>query len=77
MHHHHITVELVIVHAIAICSLLHTVLPPWEIFADFPRVQKVYKVVVYTIGYVALNGRSTVYQSISTTKKPNGTQQPN
>jgi hypothetical protein len=51
---------------VTICSFLHTVMPPWETFNDFPRAQKVYKVIVYTVGYVALNGRSTLYQSLST-----------
>ena len=48
------------------CSVLHTFLPPWEILADFPRAQKIYKVIVYAVGYIAINGRSTVYRSIST-----------
>lgn len=47
-------------------SVLHTVLPPWEAFSDFPTGQKYYKLFVYIIGYVALNGRSTVYPSLST-----------
>jgi hypothetical protein len=51
---------------IAGASILHTVLPPWEAFNDFPTLQKYYKLVVYVIGYVALNARSTVYQSLST-----------
>ena len=51
---------------IAGSSLLHTVLPPWEAFADFPTLQKYYKLLVYIIGYVALNGRSTIYPSVST-----------
>src|SRR5438034_3681389 len=48
------------------CSLLHTFLPPWEFLDDFPTVQKVYKAIIYVIGYVAGNGRSTLYKSIST-----------
>lgn len=56
---------------VAVCSVLHTVLPPWEAFNDFPAVQKYYKLLIYVIGYMALNGRSTVYQGIST---KNGTQ---
>lgn len=51
---------------VAVSSLLHTILPPWEVFGDFPKVQKFYKLFVYIVGYAALNGRSTVYQSIST-----------
>jgi len=53
---------------IAACSLLHTMCPPWEVLNDFPVAQKYYKVFIYTIGFVALNGRSTVYKSISTTE---------
>lgn len=52
--------------AIAVCSVLHTILPPWEALNDFPTAQKYYKLAVYFIGYAALNGRSTVYRSIST-----------
>lgn len=54
------------------CSLLHTFLPPWDFLNDFPKAQKYYKLAVYVIGYIALNGRSTIYQSISTTKGNNG-----
>lgn len=48
------------------CSVLHTVLPPWEAFDDFPRAQKYYKLLIYFVGYIALNGRSTLYKSLST-----------
>jgi len=51
---------------VAGASLLHTVLPPWEAFNDFPTGQKYYKLFVYVVGYIALNGRSTVYPSLST-----------
>ena len=48
-----------------LASVLHTFLPPWDFLNDFPRAQKYYKVFVYIVGYVAINGRSTVYQHIS------------
>lgn len=48
------------------CSLLHTLLPPWDGYGDFPRFQKVYKATVYTIGYIALNARSTFHPSLGT-----------
>jgi len=51
---------------VTICSFLHTVMPPWEAFNDFPAVQKYYKLLVYIVGYIALNGRSTLYPSLST-----------
>lgn len=60
-----------IFHAIVACSVLHSVLPPWDFLNDFPNAQKIYKVLIYVIGYVALNGRSTVYRSISTTNGSN------
>jgi hypothetical protein len=47
-------------------SVIHTLLPPWEAFNDYPSIQKPYKLLVYIIGYAALNGRSTVYPSLST-----------
>lgn len=50
---------------VTICSILHTMLPPWEALNDFPRAQKYYKLAVYVIGYLALSGRSTLYKSIS------------
>ena len=52
------------------CSILHTFLPPWDFLNDFPRAQKYYKLAVYVIGYVAINGRSTVYKSISVQPEP-------
>lgn len=56
----------VITEIVAGASVLHTVLPPWEAFNDFPSAQKYYKLLVYIVGYVALNGRSRVYPSLST-----------
>lgn len=54
---------------IVACSLLHTFLPPWDFLDSFPTAQKYYKVFVYVVGYVALNGRSTIYQQISISKQ--------
>lgn len=51
--------------AVVACSILHSILPPWDFLADFPRVQKFYKVAIYVIGYIGLNARSTIYQSVS------------
>lgn len=56
-----------------VCSLLHSLLPPWDVLQDFPKAQKYYKVVVYIIGYLAVNARSTVYKSISTNGSTQGT----
>lgn len=41
-------------------SVLYTILPPWEVFDDFPRAQKYYKLFIYCLGYAALNGRSAI-----------------
>lgn len=57
--------------AVTICSFLHTTLPPWDCLSDFPKAQQYYKLLVYVIGYIALNARSTVYKSIAVS---NGTQ---
>lgn len=54
---------------VLICSVLHTILPPWDVFNDFPRTQKYYKVVIYTVGYIALNARSTAYKQLSMGKQ--------
>lgn len=51
---------------IVVCSLLHTFLPPWDFLSPWPRAQKAYKATIYVIGYIAINARSTVYQSVST-----------
>jgi hypothetical protein len=50
------------------CSIAHTFLPPWDADAikAFPTLQKYYRLLIYLIGYVAINARSTVYPSIST-----------
>lgn len=52
---------------IAVCSVAHTFLPPWDADAikPFPRFQKAYRLVIYFLGYVAINFRSTVYKNIS------------
>ena len=48
-------------------SFLHSVLPPWDAdaFQPFPGFQKYYRLLIYVMGFVALNARSTVYRSIS------------
>lgn len=73
---------------IAFCSMLHTLLPPWDWrpdfviqgLAEFPRAQNLfyavfnnrwYRILIYTIGFVALNGRSTIWKFISV-KNPEG-----
>jgi hypothetical protein len=50
---------------VVVCSLLYTFLPPWEFLDDFPAAQRYYKALVYVIGYIGLNARSTVYKGIS------------
>lgn len=51
---------------VSVCSVLHTTLPPWEKLNNHPRLQAVYKMFIYVIGYVAVSGRSLLYASIST-----------
>jgi hypothetical protein len=60
------SIQDLIFHIIVACSVAHSLLPPWDFLDQFPTAQKYYKVFIYVIGYVALNGRSTVYRSIST-----------
>jgi len=69
--HTHSMVD-ILTRVIAVCSILHMLLPPWEAFNDFPTVQKFYKLGIYIIGYAAGNARSTIYPTIST----NSGQQP-
>jgi hypothetical protein len=53
--------------AVFVASILHSVLPPWdaEAFRPFPSFMKYYKLLIYILGYVAINARSTLYKSIS------------
>jgi hypothetical protein len=68
----------IIARSIVTASALHNILPPWDwdaaFLSDFPGVRKAvlrivhnrwYKMSVYAVGYVALNARSTLWQSIS------------
>ena len=61
-----------------VASILHSTLPPWdaEPFQQFPSFVKYYKILIYLIGYIAINARSTIYKSISTQTPggPNGPQ---
>lgn len=61
-------ISLIALHSqiVYVCTFLHNFLPPWEVFNDYPQIQKPYKVVVYVIGYGAGNARSTVWGQIST-----------
>jgi hypothetical protein len=64
------------------CSIVHTLLPPWDWdpafvrvgLIEFPTAQKAfhalfnnrwYRILVYIIGFVALNARSTIWRYIS------------
>ena len=72
----HLTTEQLVLRTIVTCSVLHNVLPPWdwippgsdgrEWLADFPTIKKYYRLLIYVVGYMALNARSAVYRSIST-----------
>lgn len=72
----------VVTKIIAVCSFLHTVLPPWDWepttvtvgLAEFPLLQRAfyavfhnryYRLLIYLTGWVALNGRSTIWRYIS------------
>jgi hypothetical protein len=55
----------VITRVVFIASVAHSVMPPWDFLSDFPTAQKLYKILVYLVGFIAINGRSTVYHSIS------------
>lgn len=71
---------------IAVSSVIHTFLPPYdwdpdfvrEGMADFPEAQKIfhacfnnrwYKLLVYVVGYVAVNFRSTIWQKFISVNK--------
>lgn len=44
-------------------SVVHIFLPPYDVFNDFPRFQKYYKLFVAVVGYVALNARGKLIQA--------------
>ena len=48
------------------CSILYSVLPPFEVWSDFPSAQKYYKLLLAFVGGIAINARSKVYPAIST-----------
>lgn len=43
-------------------SVLHVVLPPYEVLNDFPEAQKYYKVFLGVVQYAALNLRTQLIQ---------------
>ena len=47
------------------CSILHSVLPPWDWASNYPKTQKVYRIFVYAVGYAAMNARSTIFHELS------------
>ncbi len=47
-------------------SILHNFLPPWDFLYEFPRAQRYYRLMIYIVGYTALNARSSMYPAIST-----------
>ena len=51
---------------IVVCSVAHNLLPPFDWLDGFPTAQKYYKLLIYIVGYVALNARSTVWRQLST-----------
>ena len=52
--------------AVTVCSILYTVLPPYETFSDYPSLLKAYKLFLSILGSFAVNGRSRLYPSLST-----------
>lgn len=54
---------------VLICSLLYSVLPPYDGYGDFPRFQKFYKAFIFTIGHMGANARSSLYPSIPASNK--------
>lgn len=55
------------------CSVVYALLPPNEIFNDFPGFQKYYKLIVAVIGYFALNARGKLIQLYPSVNKKNDT----
>jgi hypothetical protein len=55
-------------HVVAISSIVHVILPPWEIFNDYPRIQRAYKLFVYLVGYAAIAIRSVIHPDLSTSE---------
>jgi len=50
----------IFVHAFFWVNIVNVCLPPIEVFQPFPRFQVYYKVLIQTIGYLALNVRGKI-----------------
>lgn len=63
----------IVLRVIVVSSVVHIFLPPYDVFNDFPRFQKYYKLFVAVVGYVALNARGKLiqaYPSVQQAKAP-------
>ena len=68
-----VTVFHIALRVVAASSVAHIFLPPYDVFNDFPRFQKYYKLLVAVVGYLALNARGKViqaYASVQQAKAP-------
>jgi hypothetical protein len=52
-------------------SILHVILPPYDVFNDFPTLQKYYKLFVAIVAWLALNVRTKVIQAYPSIKALN------
>jgi hypothetical protein len=68
--------ETVIIHwilqIIVGASILHAILPPYDVLNDFPNAQKYYKLLLAIVAYVALNVRTKVIQAYPSAKAAMG-----
>lgn len=60
----------IILRIIVIASVVHIFLPPYDVFNDFPKFQKYYKLFVSVVGYIALNARGKMIQAYPSVSKP-------
>ena len=53
---------------VAVASVAHMFLPPYEVFDKFPNFQRYYAVLVQSVGYISLNARGKMIQAYPSTK---------
>jgi hypothetical protein len=64
----------IITRTVTVCSLIYSLFPPVEAFADYPRFQKGYKfVLIFVLKFASFNFRNVVIPDIKSTANQGGT----
>lgn len=65
-----------VLNVVVVASVVHVLLPPYEVFAKFPRFQKYYQVAVEIIAYLALNARGKMIQAYPSVRAQDSVDRP-